>query len=148
MRVPDIIRDSLFGQIIYHCSGRRFLRYPEEEPGFVLPATAHASRSRSSGGSSRPASVTLKDSEQKAPVRELGVQFTQVQEESALAQEYLHHDAEKGKLGEEPRGEAHYDPNVVGWYGPDDPECPANVRIEQCLLGRALIHVWVCSGQC
>jgi MFS transporter, DHA1 family, multidrug resistance protein len=37
MQVPHVIRDSFFGQIIYYTSGRRVFRYPEEEPGFVLP---------------------------------------------------------------------------------------------------------------
>ena len=37
MPVPDLVRDSFFGQIVYYASGKRFFRYPEEKEGFVLP---------------------------------------------------------------------------------------------------------------
>ena len=37
MAVPNIIRDSFVGQIIYYGHVRRLFQYPEEKPGFVLP---------------------------------------------------------------------------------------------------------------
>ena len=37
MPIPDLIRDSFVGQVIYYGSGRRLFRYPEEKPGFILP---------------------------------------------------------------------------------------------------------------
>ena len=37
MPAPDVIRESFVGQLIYRLSGRRVLRYQEENPDFVLP---------------------------------------------------------------------------------------------------------------
>ena len=37
MHVPDTIRESFVGQLIYHLSGRRYFRYAEDCPDFVLP---------------------------------------------------------------------------------------------------------------
>ena len=59
MPVPDIIRDSFFGQIIYHASGRRLLQYPEERPDFILPERyAHTRPPRSSRTASPTPEVT------------------------------------------------------------------------------------------
>lgn len=33
----DTVRETTFGQILYHASGGRVLNYPEERPGFVVP---------------------------------------------------------------------------------------------------------------
>ena len=164
MHVPDIVRDSFIGQLIYYGSGRRFLRYPEEFPDFILPeryasaggapypgsdsSDATVNRPPSSA-SSRRASISRekKDPEhgkERYEVTEGTVEDTTVEgtidghdrhQESTLAQEYLHsppiHDVEKARLADLERAQleaAHRNHNVVEWYGPDDPECPQNVR--------------------
>ncbi|KAJ3532404.1 hypothetical protein NM688_g7428 [Phlebia brevispora] len=156
MPVPDVIRDSLFGQIVHYASGRQLFQYPEEKPGFILPARYRPPTSRSlseditpSHRSSRTAIVTAKSGDstpRKAPVSiaESEVRGADSEDtaeppqESTLAQEYLHHptphevphDVEKAMsaiLDTQPAHAAHHDPNIVDWYGPDDPEAPSNV---------------------
>ena len=151
MHIPDLIRDSLVGQIIYICSGRRLLRYPEEQPDFILPEHYLGATQ-----TQRPPSAT-ESKKQRYSVTERTVEGTvagseeqEPPEESAFAQEYFHssshhqpatplsphnssaiHDVEKAELAArthaESVGEASNATVIVHWYGPDDPECPKNV---------------------
>ena len=37
MPVPEVIRESFVGQLVYRFSGRRYFRYAEDDPNFELP---------------------------------------------------------------------------------------------------------------
>lgn len=70
MPVADVIRESFVGQLIYLCSKRRYFRYAEEYPDFVLPdhyATlvdqGHDAPSNPGGGS-HSETATLADQDQ------------------------------------------------------------------------------------
>ncbi|KAJ3528910.1 hypothetical protein NM688_g7929 [Phlebia brevispora] len=162
MPVPDLIRDSFVGQLIYYGSGRRYFRYPEDRPEFLLPVRyTEAYRARhaatipppfqangDSNETSRPASVVRQENKDNASNKQ---RFSVIEgtaegeaegtaenederpQESTLAHEYLHsppiHDVEKAKFIAEEHARleaAHLNPNIVEWYGPDDPECPLN----------------------
>ena len=149
MTVPDIIRDSFVGQIVYYASGRRLFQYPEEKPGFDFveqyttavntPSTPRSRSPTPKGVSSRRNSVSdkeLSDSDKKSqssvtvaviPNND-EAKHSVGQEESTVGQEYLHPDVEKGALPSDVVGDA-FNPNIVTWYGSDDPELPTNVRI-------------------
>ena len=145
---PDLIRDSLVGQIIYRASGRKILQYPEERPGFVLPEKYGGSSSHSDqeaawedkddkDGKKRQYSVTEKAVEASGSHESTN----NLPQESTVGREYLHHeehhphphDPEKGELAttEENTQVDHEQDGtiIVDWYGSDDPECPLNVSV-------------------
>ncbi|GJE98392.1 MFS general substrate transporter [Phanerochaete sordida] len=152
MRTPDILRDSLFGRIVYYASGRHLFRCPEELPGFVLPTRYAGHPENLAPSANRPASPSLSshpsqvgsapDAEErrtsKAPLLDdATTEHAEKNEshmphrESGMAHEVLHlhpHDAEKGDIAAMEREEERINsnPNIVDWYGPDDPESPAN----------------------
>ena len=146
MPVLDIIRDSFVGQIVYFASGRRLFQYPEERPGFdfLEQYTTSVNSSSTSGSRTSPDEAPrLSDSltESKGPSRSsVTVDVTThpnaepkrsiAQEESTVAQEYLHRDGdvEKGVLHTLADISDVQNPIMVSWYGPDDPELPTNVR--------------------
>lgn len=146
MPLPDIFRDSFVGDIVRFISGRRLLQYPEERAGFVVPPQ-YASTSPSALGGTSASSITtraaqdgsdLEGKKQHVVVGEraetLVDEHAQPPQESTLAREYLHpsqgEDVEKADLSAlEPAGEdAQRLEHLVDWYGPDDPDCPLNVR--------------------
>ncbi|EKM60762.1 uncharacterized protein PHACADRAFT_203915 [Phanerochaete carnosa HHB-10118-sp] len=146
MPVPDFVRDSFVGQVIYYASGRRLFRYPEERPGFVLPprylSNSNEKPSRDSpasqprdrrdsalsqrgprSGSDRSQTLaeepSHRDSKRKRPAGPL-------ERESSQARELLHvhgRDAAEIEKAEEREIESS---TIVDWYGPDDPEYPGN----------------------
>lgn len=143
MLVPDLVRDSFIGQVIYYVSGRRLFRYPEEKPGFVLspeysvtpskkpplgspaPRSPHAQNSTFSRRTSHSGSTLGQtdphrhDLEKQRPVP--------LQRESSQAREVLHvhgRHAEKAEKVEERQMESS---TLVDWYGSDDSEFPGNV---------------------
>ena len=143
MPVPDTIRDSLVGQIIYRASGRKVFQYPEERPGFVLPEK-FGGPSQDSGQQDAWEDKDDKDTKKQGysvaekPVEASGSNGTAntLPQESLTGREYLHHegspphDPEKGDLAttEENTQVDHQDGTIiVDWYGPNDPECPLNV---------------------
>lgn len=134
MPVSDLIRESFIGQVVYYASGKRYFQYAEERPGFVVPARYDLDRRASwaqpdsdtntlndkkngadqagNGGKSEKRNVTVTENAETdaAPSRDLTTRTSNV-------------DSERGTVADE-----QVDPNVVDWYGPDDPECPFNVR--------------------
>uniref|UniRef100_A0A060T9K8 ARAD1D12694p n=1 Tax=Blastobotrys adeninivorans TaxID=409370 RepID=A0A060T9K8_BLAAD len=34
---PYLVRDSFFGRVVYHLSGKKLFNHPEEKPGYVIP---------------------------------------------------------------------------------------------------------------
>lgn len=148
MPVPELIRDSFIGQLVYYASGRRLFNYLEDRPEFILPVKYEFATSRLDTPPSDASSdnATLSDRRkgdqmvtEKKPetVTERPVLTTDRPEleESTVGQELLRsptRDVEKGKLAEEQQKRAEEDqenPFLVTWYGPDDPESPQNVRL-------------------
>lgn len=157
----DTLRETTFGQILYHASGRKIFRYPEEQPDFVIPerwrpndhekfsqgiaandAVApkrergspvttpggdrffdahHDERSLREAEGVTPGAATPGSAAHGAPQR-------QTSENSS--QRTL--DVEAGgkvtpeKTSESPDSSGDDDPNLVDWYGPDDPANPLN----------------------
>ncbi|KAF7302366.1 Benomyl methotrexate resistance protein [Mycena chlorophos] len=118
--VADLIRDSTLGQLVNFLSNGRFLPYPEQRPGYVVPKryllpaksiglddeTVPASDAATLCGDSKPKDgVTTPD--------------TTLRRESTLVA-----DPEKNKPTDD---EVEIpDPYVVGWDGDSDPENPRN----------------------
>ncbi|KAJ3558924.1 hypothetical protein NM688_g648 [Phlebia brevispora] len=154
MHVPDIVRDSLLVRLLcvwldgYFCTLKKGLASfspqdiahqpprPVSEDATQANASSHSTRiavSKPTDSTSKEPSVSVAEAE----VRETdGEESTEPPQESILAQEYLHHpvpndvphDVEKAMLTiHETHHGAHNDPNIVDWYGPDDPEAPMNV---------------------
>ncbi|GJF00169.1 MFS general substrate transporter [Phanerochaete sordida] len=150
MSVPDLLRDSFFGRIVYYASARRLFRHPEERPDFKLPprysvhmpGAAAAPRAESPAPSNRVSQAgTLAADDRRTSkgtiLDDVTVNTAEHSEahmphrESTVAHEVLHlhpHDAEKATIAAMEREEERvYDnPNIVDWYGPGDPECPEN----------------------
>lgn len=152
MHVPDILRDSFFGRIVYYATGRRLFRHDEERPDFKLPpryavhmlgAAPVGSRSASPPLSEHPSQVGSASEDRRTSkgtlLDDVTVRTAEPSEvhmphrESTMAHEVLHvhpHDAEKAELAAMERADEretpYEDPNIVDWYGPNDPECPEN----------------------
>ncbi|KAF9065029.1 major facilitator superfamily domain-containing protein [Rhodocollybia butyracea] len=107
--VADILRDSTIGQFINFISNGKFLPYSDQRPGFVVPAHfASVSKpvSDKSDASTLCGDVEYKKSSKAVP---LAREDTLVVDANELD--------EKLSLD---------DPNIVGWYGDDDPDNPRN----------------------
>lgn len=124
----DTLRNSTFGQIVYHFSGRRLFRYPEDQPDFVVPAKyAQSSPNRNS----------ILTEKKKSSLGEPGALELTIPEGSHSDSEdsSLRVDLEKGiEKPSEPQ-EPQHDYIVVDWYGENDPENPQNWS--------ALKKVWI-----
>ena len=136
MPVPDLIRDSFVGQLIYYTSGQRLFLYEEEKPGFMIPLR-YCNRRRASDSGPASESATLaertsttidKEKPNNGKVKNEDVIVAEREDAgvTVTATEARHkaRDVEKdaAEAGNQPQ-----DPNIVDWYGPDDPECPFNV---------------------
>ncbi|KAK4686128.1 MFS transporter, DHA1 family, multidrug resistance protein, partial [Tremellales sp. Uapishka_1] len=118
-----------FGLLIYRASGGKYFSYPEERPGFEVPEKYRRSGEKGEKRASSPKKKEQQSShnndgtsEDAAPGREgprrSSSQATRVEGE----------DVERGD--DEPEAEDEKeDPNMVTWYGPDDPENPLNWRL-------------------
>ncbi|GFZ43309.1 hypothetical protein JCM24511_01029 [Saitozyma sp. JCM 24511] len=92
------IRDSFVGQVINAVTNGRLLPYPEEEPGFVLPPQ-YRQHDKGSSPLPRPRPGVMGET----PVSEVPTPcHTPV------------------------TGEGDANPNLVTWYGPENPENPMN----------------------
>ena len=127
---------------MYYASGRRYFQYEEDRPGFVLPPRYDPAR-RASWVEPESDANTLGEkksgSEQNAKAgassgkgEKGNVTVTQTAEpEGTEAETPSAEDAPtRASESSTERGLAideKADPNIVDWYGPDDPECPFNV---------------------
>lgn len=151
MPVHAVLRDSFIGTLVYFLSGRRYFRHPEELPGFVLPekyATAGADRStreaNQSDASSQTRSVATAAADPSTSGEDSNIPQTEpaseprneqdadtVSETTTMRPVSDNGDLEKGANGKKQKEQVTEQPSdseVVDWYGPDDPECPRNVR--------------------
>nr|GAT43112.1 benomyl methotrexate resistance protein [Mycena chlorophos] len=115
--VADLIRDSTFGQIVNFASKGRIFPYPEQKPGYVVPARYLLRAKFAGNGDTLPASdaTTISDSR---PPHDVTIPDTALQREETLVE-----DAEKGQV---PKDGDIPDPFIVGWDGDSDPENPRN----------------------
>ena len=163
MHVPDLIRESAFGQLIYYASGRRLFQYAEEKEGFQIPEKyAHTPlKEKSIAPSSDDA--TLDDqpsgslrrrnsgqSRTSGQTRRSDRASTLVEKENALRPKKVD-DPEEGMLPPEVQQdeveevrEDKVNATLVDWYGPGDPECPMNVSLpilaSYARLGRRVVY--------
>ncbi|KAJ3538373.1 hypothetical protein NM688_g6530 [Phlebia brevispora] len=131
MPVPDLIRESFVGQLIYNFSGKRYFQYAEERPGFVCPRRFDPARRASwTGPDSEAATLSEKKPipEQKQKEGEKDKNRVSVAEREEGATDTQ--DPRSRSSSDPERGIAvsdeKPDPNLVDWYGPDDPEHPMN----------------------
>jgi DHA1 family multidrug resistance protein-like MFS transporter len=118
--VQDIIRDSTVGQIVNYLSGGRFLPYPEQRSGYVVPThfllpsserknlDAAASDTTTLCGDVQASTPNKRDSASTL-TGDVELQKKQVDFATALP-----------------------DPYLVGWNGDSDPENPRCVAAEKC----------------
>lgn len=112
----------MVGQLVYHLSGRKVLKYPEEKAGFIVPqryrtdktpeSSSASTRGATSGVPSRPQRLEGQDGGGGDDDRVDGVLAVA----SSGDPEELGDDKEKVI--------------VVGWYGDDDPENPQNWYVQ------------------
>ncbi|THG98486.1 hypothetical protein EW026_g3708 [Hermanssonia centrifuga] len=151
MPVPELIRDSFIGQLVYYGSGRRLFQYPEDQPNFALPIQHQKDLSGSNSETATLADQQRSDEKNGTVTEKRESTVSAVErpplEESTVGQEVLRspsRDVEKGRLAEEQRrfAEEFRKPNLVHWYGPEDQENPQNwsflkkcfVTFDICLL--------------
>ena len=126
--MKEIIREAALGQIIRLVSGNRFLRYPEEEPGFE-PVFENASplepTTEKAPGSQTPSVSSEKEEAQREH------QQSSRPPSLAAVQTQRDHDAEaNGPMGIE-KTLSSQGKIVVTWYGPHDPANPQNWSINK-----------------
>lgn len=146
--VPAVVRDSFIGTLVYFASGRRCFTHPEEQPDFVLPDKYSKTHQPAQQGDQLDASSQVDSNTATVagppsregrgptqPEREEGPEGSQTAETSSQTTarpSFEYGDLEKGeksKIKQKERvTEQPPDNEIVGWYGPDDPECPRNVR--------------------
>ena len=132
--MTDLLRDSVVGQFLNFASGGRILPYADQRDDFVVPAhfrtdgiSRSASRVTVVGDTSPPdlkkvVSVEKSLSELASPTftnadPESGdPNFEKARDELAIAKRH-------------PELVAEQDPNLVGWYGPDDQDNPRYVSL-------------------
>ncbi|KAK9243447.1 major facilitator superfamily domain-containing protein [Lipomyces tetrasporus] len=96
----DIIRASFGGEIIHLLSGGRLLKYPDQQPGFVVPSTFGVRVADDIVPLSNDPEAALKLADEKLDSES---DYSSSSAASTLSPSY-----------------------VVDWYGPDDPENPRN----------------------
>ncbi|KAI0341879.1 MFS general substrate transporter [Trametopsis cervina] len=137
MPAPEFFRHSFIGQVIYYASGRRLLRYPEEKQGYVVPTRYLHSRATTTSDKS------LVYNNKQPPPKGLATPPEPLlpPDESTVGQEYFH---PHGSLDEEAQKHhgKDYDPDLVSWDGPDDPEAPLNWSSwkKACVLAQVSLH--------
>jgi DHA1 family multidrug resistance protein-like MFS transporter len=126
MPIPDLIRESFVGQLIYRGSGRRWFQYIEDRPEFVLPgrykeAMRRASMPDTTVGGRASEAQTLVDPPAPRAANDVEKQHNKIARREGGGNievgDEMHDEADKDWL------------NIVDWYGPDDPECPMNVGV-------------------
>ncbi len=131
----EIIREAALGQLIRFVSGKRLLRYPEEEPGFEpvfehaappknIDETTPGSRSLSTA-SEKESAIDPENKQQQNETLSSTPALTAVQtqkdhdlEENGDAMNIEKTLSTQGKI-------------VVTWYGPDDPANPQNWTVNK-----------------
>lgn len=111
------------GQLIYHLSGRKVLKYPEERQGFVIPDRYLRPKedSPTSGDTTRHARPPNSPDFELSGPRSDETRPAALQERpEASNDETLTAVGSRERVGEE--GNV----IVVDWYGDDDPENPQN----------------------
>lgn len=104
--VADIIRDSTIGQLINSISNGRFLPYQDQRPDYVVPARFSTPLDVSDAS-------TLCDDEREQKKSGTSTPMTVLQKEETLDEKDISMKLDKMA-----------DPNIVGWYGDDDPDNP------------------------
>lgn len=106
----DTVRNSVFGQIVYHASNHALFQHPEEQPDFVLPAK-YDSHSDTSSAANKSLTNVISTERDGTRSKRSSASF------DAIPQ------LEKGS---EKETESTGDYIIVSWYGPDDQENPQN----------------------
>ncbi|KAJ7286871.1 major facilitator superfamily domain-containing protein [Mycena rebaudengoi] len=111
--VQDLIRDSTVGQIINYISGGRFLPYPEQRPGYVVPRRflLPSSERKNLDAVASDATTLCGDMQASTPNKRDSA--------STLAEDV---ESLKQVVHSTPLP----DPYLVGWDGDSDPENPRN----------------------
>jgi DHA1 family multidrug resistance protein-like MFS transporter len=112
--MKDIIRDSTVGQILNYLSEGRILPYPEQQPGYIIPAKYLATPLQSPSG-------TLCGDLPAAPISKA---TTLVEAEGVLSEKKTDSALEKGDSKEEVFPTAPAYPYLVDWESDDDQDNP------------------------
>ncbi|KAK9477048.1 major facilitator superfamily domain-containing protein [Lipomyces japonicus] len=105
----DTLRYSFFGEIVHYASGGRLMQYVDERPDFVLPLPTQIPSTDASSPSETVEKTLSRSSLSSSTAAD-------VEKTAAAADTEAAADAAAG----------HKDPDLVTWYGPDDPENPQN----------------------
>lgn len=158
----NAFNETFAGQIIYRLSGRKVLRYREEEPAFTVPAryyeglkddNATASAAESGEKPSQPSRPPPQTAPSGLSARSGDTRYFTPREERQTAFETSsshsdttvagdgqkgpsspneEKDVEKTKTEQEAAAKkGKRDPNLVTWYGPNDPDNPRNWTIQK-----------------
>ncbi|CAN6629736.1 fluconazole resistance protein 1 [Trichomonascus vanleenenianus] len=122
--VSSFFRDSFWGRLIYHLSGKKLLIHPEEEPGYVIPDKylgGNVATEVSIEKSSRPPSEHQKNT---GPVEEAVLARTgTITTVRSLPSDHNENENDNSKQ-ESSDGSDEY--IMVTWEGDNDPENPYN----------------------
>lgn len=121
------------GQLIYLGSGRKYLQYPEEKPGFEIPdkfkPKEKGGRRSNSVNNRAPNGEKPKRSAQQGARDASDSNEARPSEGERRSSDETIVDREQGEEAQgenQEGGEGEDDAVIVDWYGPDDPENPQN----------------------
>lgn len=142
MPAPALVRDSFFGQFVYHTSGYRFFRHADELPESSISSRfAEPFDQKLSATSSRTATIAEEPREDKRPSlreedsddrRQLETVVEDDAESGRTKCDKTNVDIEKGEVAASEKIEVERTPSnsrLVDWYGPEDSDNPMNVSI-------------------
>ena len=126
--MKDTLRESIVGQAINALSKGKLLPYPEQRADFQVPAKYLASKNEKPGqqASNLSPTATLAPTSSN-PSRLQSARVSQeTLQEPTFADRSAHNAVEKATHLPKPDSEVEKgeDPNLVTWYGDDDPENP------------------------
>ncbi|KAK4053182.1 GTPase-activating protein [Microbotryomycetes sp. JL201] len=114
-RLSALMRDTFFGQVVYHASGERAFTHPEEQDDFKVPAKYLPENEK------RKHSIHQGE---KSTKNVKGNETERQAEEGRVASDDSSSDATAvhSRDSDQDQDKDH----IVDWYGPDDPENPMN----------------------
>ncbi|KAL7422081.1 GTPase-activating protein [Cryptotrichosporon argae] len=127
----DTVRESFVGEVLYHASRGRIFSYPEERPDFVIPERYRA-RDKATDGRGALAGPGAQEKSAKDGQGRRGAADDERRASGGRASASSQDTVVEGGLeednvrAEQRRADDDEDPNLVTWYGPDDPENPQN----------------------
>lgn len=117
--VPDLIRDSIAGQLVRLAGGKRLLPYPEEREPSLYDKYINREKSANLARTGTTESTPAAEKSTETPNASDSANSSANSSTSTLADPNALINVASGQRVDPERGR---DGDVIDWYGPDDPE--------------------------